>query len=158
MPHHRRWSKPTVKTGENTGSEFVTYLIAFNNLARSKPYTMTTGLRIKKLRELRGYSQDYMARKLGISQEQYSYLETKQKSIPGEQLKTIAVLLAVKEDYLKTFDPVSMIENNSNGGPQEFLQIQNLIMQNHENERKLYLGLIARLHEELAELKQKARC
>ena len=158
MPHHRRWAKPTVKTGENTGPGLVTYLMAFNNLARSKPYSMTTGLRIKKLRELRGYSQDYMARKLGISQEQYSYLETKQKCIHDEQLKTIAALLAVKEDYLKTFDPVSMIENSGNGETQEYVQIQNLIIESHANERRLYLGLIARLKEELAELRQKTGC
>ncbi|MEO6252553.1 MAG: helix-turn-helix transcriptional regulator [Ferruginibacter sp.] len=115
---------------------------------------LTTGLRIKKLRELRDYSQVYMAKKLGISQEQYSYLETKQKCIPEQQIKTIAVLLAVKEDYLKTFDPQHMIENGANEKSQGYLNIQNLIMESHENERKLYVELIARLTEELAALRQ----
>jgi len=116
---------------------------------------LTTGLRIKKLRELRDYSQVYMAKKLGISQEQYSYLETRQKSIPDEQIKSIAALLAVKEDYLKTFDPLHIIENSGKEHTQEYLNIQNLIIESHENERKLFLGLIARLKQELAELKQK---
>ncbi|MEO7306753.1 MAG: helix-turn-helix transcriptional regulator [Ferruginibacter sp.] len=117
---------------------------------------LTTGLRIKKLRELRDYSQVYMAKKLGISQEQYSYLETKQKSIPEEQIRSIAVLLAVKEDYLKTFDPQNMIENAGNEKSQRYVNIQNLIIESHENERKLYVELIARLTEELTELRQKA--
>jgi transcriptional regulator with XRE-family HTH domain len=116
---------------------------------------LTTGLRIKKLRELRGYNQVYMAKKLGISQEQYSYLETRQKSIPGEQIKSIAALLAIKEDNLRTFDPENIIENAVNEQSQGYLNIQNLIIENHENERKLFLELIARLKEELAELKQK---
>ena len=117
---------------------------------------LTTGLRIKKLRELRDYSQVYMAKKLGISQEQYSYLETKQKSIPDEYIKSIAVLLAVNEDQLKTFDPEKIIENPVNDQAAEFLNIQNQLIESHENERKLYLGMIASLKEELAQLKQKA--
>lgn len=116
---------------------------------------LTTGQRIKKLRELRDYSQVYMAKKLGISQEQYSYLETKQKSIPRQQLKTIADLLEVKEGYLKTFDPLQIIEGSANGGSLEYVNIQNLIIESHENERKLFLALITRLKQELAELKQK---
>jgi transcriptional regulator with XRE-family HTH domain len=115
---------------------------------------LTTGLRIKKLRELRGYCQVYMAKKLGISQEQYSYLETKQKLIPGEQIKSIAALLAVKEDVLKTFDPQTILESTGNEKSQGYVNIQNLIIESHENERKLYVELIARLKEELAELKQ----
>ena len=116
---------------------------------------LTTGLRIKKLRELRDYSQVYMAKKLGISQEQYSYLETKQKSIPEEQIKSIATLLAVKEDYLKTFDPENILENAGIEKAQGYLNIQNLIIESHEHERKLFLELITRLTKELAELKQK---
>jgi transcriptional regulator with XRE-family HTH domain len=116
---------------------------------------LTTGLRIKKLRELRDYSQVYMARKLGISQEQYSYLETKQKSISNEQLKSIAALLEVNEDYLKLFDPQKIIENSGNEQAHEYLNIQNMLIETHENERKLFLELIARLKQELAELKQK---
>ncbi len=146
-----------MKPEENTDSDLVTYLKGFNNLVNQNPCSMlTTGLRIKKLRELRGYNQVYMAKKLGISQEQYSYLETRQKSIPGEQLKSIAALLAVKEDYLKTFDPQNIIENAGNEKSQGYVNIQNLIIESHENERKLFVELIARLNEELAELRQKA--
>jgi transcriptional regulator with XRE-family HTH domain len=127
----------------------------FNTLVMSNPYRMlTTGLRIKKLRELRGYSQSYMARKLGISQEQYSYLETKQKSIPGEQVRVIAALLEVDEELLRNFDPLQVLagsEDRHHG----LTEIQTRLIQNHENERKLFLELINRLTEELTSLKQK---
>ncbi len=116
---------------------------------------LTTGIRIKKLRELRGYNQVYMARKLGISQEQYSYLETKQKYIPGDQIKIICSLLDVKEDYLRSFDPQNIIEHTSIEQSKGYLNIQNLLIENHENERKLFLELIAKLKQELTELKQR---
>jgi transcriptional regulator with XRE-family HTH domain len=116
---------------------------------------LTMGIRIRKLRELSGYSQDYMAKKLGISQEQYSYLETKQKTIPDGQIKTIAALLAVKEDYLRVFDPQNLIENTFNDQSQEYLNIQNHIIESHETERKFFLNLIDKLKEELKEIKQK---
>jgi transcriptional regulator with XRE-family HTH domain len=118
---------------------------------------VTTGERIRKLRELRGYSQNYMAAKLNISQEQYSYMETKKKSIPDEQLKDIAALLGVSEDMLKTFDPHSIIQNTFNDSSQGYFQLNfhNLIIQSHENETKAYRELIERLKEEIAELKKK---
>jgi transcriptional regulator with XRE-family HTH domain len=116
---------------------------------------LTTGIRIKKLRELRGYSQNYMAKKLAISQEQYSYLETKQKTITDEHIKTIAALLGVKEDYLKTFDPQNIIDNSINDQPQAYLDIQNQIIKSHESERKYFLILIDKLKEELKEMKKK---
>ncbi|MFN0082074.1 MAG: helix-turn-helix domain-containing protein [Ferruginibacter sp.] len=116
---------------------------------------LTIGIRIRKLRELRGYSQDYMAIKLDISQEQYSYLETKQKTIPDEQIKAIATLLAVKEDYLRVFDPQKLIENTLNDQSQEYLNIQSHIIESHETERKFFLNLIDKLKEELKEIKQK---
>ncbi|HEX2684155.1 MAG TPA: helix-turn-helix transcriptional regulator, partial [Ferruginibacter sp.] len=100
-------------------------------------YMLTTGLRIRKLREIRGYCQSYMAQRLGISQEQYSYLETKQKLIPAEQVRNIAVLLDVQEDYLRTFDP------------------HQLITEDHTNDRRSVLHLIARFKEELALLEQR---
>ena len=116
---------------------------------------LTIGIRIRKLRELRGYSQKYMAKKLSISQEQYSYLETKQKNISDEQIKTIALLIGVIEYYLRTFDHQNIICNKPNESIEQFLNIQNHLIENHENERKLFLELIANLKKELEELKNR---
>jgi XRE family transcriptional regulator, regulator of sulfur utilization len=116
---------------------------------------LTIGIRISKLRELRGYSQNYMAKKLGISQAQYSYLETKQKNIDDEQIKAIALLIGVKEDYIRTFDPQNFIEHSPNASIEEFLNIQNQLIENYEKERKLFLELISKLKKELEELKNR---
>lgn len=75
---------------------------------------LTIGEKIKALKELRGYSQEFMAVKLKISQEQYSYLENKQKSVPDEKVQHMAFLLEVSVDFLKNFDPLSLISSTNN--------------------------------------------
>lgn len=64
----------------------------------------TNGENIKKIRELRNYNQSYMANKLGMSQENYSYLETKQKHISDELLFRIANLLNVSSQLITNFN------------------------------------------------------
>lgn len=66
--------------------------------------TLTLGQKIRKLRELKGYSQQYVAKKLNISQEYYSYLENKQKEIPPEYLLKISQLFDVTPDFIENFD------------------------------------------------------
>jgi transcriptional regulator with XRE-family HTH domain len=65
---------------------------------------LTLGQKIRKIRELKGYNQQYVAKKLNISQEYYSYLENKQKEIPPEYISKIADLFDVSVDFINTFD------------------------------------------------------
>lgn len=71
-----------------------------------KPYYMklTLGQKIRKIRELKGYNQQYVAKKLCISQEYYSYIENKQKAIPHEYLFKIAELFGTSVDFINAFD------------------------------------------------------
>ncbi len=62
------------------------------------------GQKVRKIREIKGFSQQYVARKLRISQEYYSYLENKIKVIPDLYLRKIASLFGVTVDFIKTFD------------------------------------------------------
>ncbi|HEY4147517.1 MAG TPA: helix-turn-helix transcriptional regulator [Chitinophagaceae bacterium] len=62
------------------------------------------GQKIRKIREIKGFSQQYVARKLRISQEYYSYLENKIKEVPELYLRKIAALFEVTVDFIKTFD------------------------------------------------------
>ena len=48
------------------------------------------GHKIKKLRELRNFSQEYMADQLGLSQSAYSKLETDQTELTYNRLSKIA--------------------------------------------------------------------
>jgi transcriptional regulator with XRE-family HTH domain len=115
---------------------------------------VTLGAKIKKLREIRGYSQSFMAVKLGISQSQYSYLETRQKNIADTTIKTISVLLGVTPAYLKDFDLNQVIQSEKS--PRK-LTMQDFKTNNNNSEREAYLDLIARLKKEIAELKARKK-
>ena len=69
----------------------------------------TLGQKIRKIRELRGYTQRYIAYKLGMSQERYSYLENHKKSINIETLVKISSLLEVSVEFIKGFEPEKFI-------------------------------------------------
>ncbi len=113
------------------------------------------GTKIRKLREIREYNQDYMAVKLGISQEQYSYIENKQKNIPTEIIETIALLLGVSEEFLNNFDSQMVIQNAITGVSKNNMSIFELIQHTHKNEINAYLEIIVLLKDEIAELKLK---
>src|SRR5215213_6801867 len=74
---------------------------------------LTLGQKIRKIRELKGYNQQYIAKKLNISQEYYSYLENKQKEIPSEYISKIATLLGVTVDFINNIDFDHLLSNLS---------------------------------------------
>lgn len=53
------------------------------------------GEKIRMIRELRNYSQEYMADRLGIKQNSYSKIETNQTKLTAEMLQKIADVLQV---------------------------------------------------------------
>ncbi len=54
---------------------------------------MTTLETIRRMREQKGYSQDYLALRLGMSQNNYSKLELGKNKLTVEQLERIAAVL-----------------------------------------------------------------
>ena len=56
--------------------------------------------RIKEIREDKGYTQTEIAKKLGITQRNYSYFETGQTALTEEILTKIANLYNTSIDYL----------------------------------------------------------
>ena len=66
------------------------------------------GEKIRLVREVRGFSQEYMAAKLGLAQNTYSNIETNKSKITAEMLENIAkefqsiVLEYVKSHYAPT--------------------------------------------------------
>ena len=65
---------------------------------------MHIGNNIKKIRELKGYDQKYMAKQLGVSQSYYSKLESKEENITVEQVNKVANVLEVSLFDLLAFD------------------------------------------------------
>jgi transcriptional regulator with XRE-family HTH domain len=73
-----------------------------------------TGQKLRVLREFRNYSQEYIAEKLGITQNAYSRIENNQTKITAERLEKLATILNIppmellsdKEPVLHFSDPI----------------------------------------------------
>ena len=71
------------------------------------------GSKISTIRLARGYTQDYIAEKLGIKQNQYSKIEKDEKiKVDDSLLKRIADVLGVSIDDIKSPTPVVMNFHN----------------------------------------------
>ena len=72
---------------------------------------MEIGVKVKRIRELRNYSQEYMAEKLGISQEAYSRLETGKTKLDLQRMNNIASILEIDPIILLSFDEGVVFNN-----------------------------------------------
>jgi transcriptional regulator with XRE-family HTH domain len=71
----------------------------------------SVGKKIKKLRELRNYTQSYMAIELDITQQGYSKIE-KEGRLTVDQLDRIASILNVDSAYILNFDEEQLLKNS----------------------------------------------
>ncbi len=69
------------------------------------------GENIRKIRELKGYSQEYMANKLNVSQRTYSNIESENNKIDAERLKAIAEILEINVLDILTFNDKALFTN-----------------------------------------------
>ncbi len=72
--------------------------------------------KIRKMRELKGFSQDYMALKLKMSQNNYSKLELGKSKVDINQLERISEILEVDLIKLIEFDENIIFNNNNQSG------------------------------------------
>lgn len=79
---------------------------------------METGIgnRIRKIRELKGYTQDFMASKMNISQRAYSKIENNNIKLDWDRIVLISKLLEVDPMNLVTFDDNLIFNNCSQSG------------------------------------------
>lgn len=66
---------------------------------------------IRKVREFKNYTQDYLAAKLGISQNAYSKIELSYSKITLDRLFHIALILEVEVTQLIYFDYDTFVKN-----------------------------------------------
>lgn len=102
------------------------------------------GHKIKRYRELRNYSQDYLASKLGISQNAYSKIETNQTKLRVDRLKQIAAALEIPEEELINSE-TSIVFNNGHFEKNNIAHSQIF----HEAQKLIYENTIEHLKEEL---------
>lgn len=62
------------------------------------------GIKIRKIRELRNFSQDYVADKLSLSQSYYSDLENGKKPVSEKKLDLISKIFEVDPEVIKSFN------------------------------------------------------
>ncbi len=99
------------------------------------------GTKIRKHRQAKGYSQDYMATQLSISQNAYSKIESDQTNVKANTLERIAEILGVDKMKLMAGDDANSYnieqknEYQASGVGVAFYQ------DNFEQERKLWQSL-----------------
>jgi transcriptional regulator with XRE-family HTH domain len=69
------------------------------------------GNKIKKLRELKGFKQEYMAERLGITQQSYSKLESDKTDVPFSKIEQLAEIFEMKPEDLVAFDAQYVFNN-----------------------------------------------
>ena len=91
---------------------------------------MEVSNKIKQIRNLRGYSQSYMAQKLAISQRAYSKIELNQTQLNWEKLNKIAGILNL--GIWELVDQKNKYNPNKNNAERNVDLLQQLINQ-YEN-------------------------
>jgi transcriptional regulator with XRE-family HTH domain len=69
------------------------------------------GLKIRKIRELKNITQDYVAKQLAISQASYSIIESGRAKVSEEKLTVIASILDVSPEKIATFNELDLLSN-----------------------------------------------
>ncbi|SFE50120.1 helix-turn-helix domain-containing protein [Thermoflexibacter ruber] len=75
---------------------------------------LTIGMKIKKLRELRNFTQEYMAKKLNMSTNGYGKIEREETDISYSRMQQIAEVLEVSISEIINFDDKMVFSNKFN--------------------------------------------
>lgn len=113
------------------------------------------GEKIRKIRAIKGYSQEYMAELMKMSQAAYSDIENNKTKINLERVQEIAKIFEIDASELISFDDNQVFNNTFYEESKGFFNVQKIISENFDNERKVYQDLIKNLKEEILYLRSK---
>ena len=108
------------------------------------------GHKIKKLRELKNFTQSHVASELGITQSAYSKIELGETEVSYSKLNKIAEVLGMSPEEIMTFNEQMIFNIMHNQTGNGFVINKGFT----ENEKILYENQIALLKEEIAYLKK----
>ena len=74
---------------------------------------MSIGFNIKRIREIKGLKQDFIADKLGISQQAYSKIE-QSDNLEEQKIKQIADILEIIPEAIHNFNEAAVFNNFNN--------------------------------------------
>lgn len=113
------------------------------------------GFNIRKIREQKGFSQEYMANTLNISQASYARMENEETKITVERLQKIAEILETSiVDFFNT-DKFTIHNQNYEGSYGGNAYVQHLNVENKEATEKLIASYEERIKEYQERLKEK---
>ncbi len=109
---------------------------------------------IKKMREVRGYDQQYMADQLGIKQNSYSRIETGETKLTDKRIEQLAKALHTTVDAIKSSDVENMVFNfnhhNQQGNSFGYVNIYNAV----DEIIKAFGAFVQPLKTEMQQMKQ----
>lgn len=116
---------------------------------------LNLGDKIKKLRELKNYTQQYLADELDLSISQYGKIERNQTEITINRLMKISQVLEIDLHALIAFNEAGIFNasdsKNGNSAKSEHLAIhsdsQNLLIQKYQEENRYLKELVKTLME-----------
>lgn len=108
------------------------------------------GQKIKKLRELKNFTQSHIASELGITQSAYSKMELGETEVSYSKLTKIAEVFGMAPEEIMTFNEQMIFNVMHNQTGNGFVVNKGFT----ENERKLYEDQITQLKEEVSYLKK----
>ena len=108
---------------------------------------MTIGHKIKKVRELRNYTQEDIADKLSMSLTGYGKIERDEVDLPFSRLEQISKILGVKVEELVSFDEKNVFNNYGTANDKSFSII-------YEHSSKLYEDKIKLLEDKIVLLEK----
>ena len=107
---------------------------------------MNLAKNLRKIRELKGLSQQSIASELGISQRQYSRLESGEVDIKLTVIERMCTILDIPITELLTFDETVLFQSDTHPTPEQ--------QPIHDDLKALYENQIALLKEEVAFLRK----
>lgn len=83
---------------------------------------LTIGVKIKKLRELRGYTQEFMSVKLQMSANGYGKIERDETDISFSRIEQIAEIIGLTPIEIINFDDSIIFSPNTVEAPKKMMQ------------------------------------
>jgi transcriptional regulator with XRE-family HTH domain len=112
---------------------------------------MQTGEKIRAFRELRNYTQEYVANKLGMSQVNYSKIERGEITVSEDKINKIAEVLEVSPQSIKDFNPTYFFSNYQNNN--KFENNTQIVGITPDKMEQMYQAQIQALQETIVSLK-----
>ncbi|QZL00999.1 helix-turn-helix domain-containing protein [Flavobacterium psychrophilum] len=110
--------------------------------------------KIKRIRTIKGLSQEEMSQKMNISQKAYSNLENSKTKIDDERLNQIATIFEMEPQDIRLFDEKQVFYYCTQSGYINTLNNN----ESFENERKIYNQTIASLEKKSNLIKKTKDC